>query len=152
MNKQILTAAALLALVISGIAGASDIYKWVDEDGSVHYGDKPDGAQVERLAIASQPTDPARVQAQVQARHEARAAATEAKAAAADGQSAEESRATAEEMAEKCASLRATMQRFVTSRRLYREDEAGERVYLDEAEMQAARQRVENQIAENCTP
>ena len=42
------------------------------------------------------------------------------------------------------------MQRFVTSRRLYREDEAGERVYLDEAETQAARQRVEDQISEYC--
>ena len=151
MKIQLITAATLLAFSLSGPAVASDIYKWVDKDGNVHYGDKPVGEQSERLAIASKPTDPSRVQAEARARAEARAQATEEElAAAADRPSDEELRAEAEERAQKCAESRATMQRFVTSRRLYREDEAGERVYLDEAETQAARQRVEDQISEYC--
>jgi hypothetical protein len=43
------------------------------------------------------------------------------------------------------------LQRFVTSRRLYREDESGERVYLDEEQSQAARERVQQQVEEHCS-
>jgi hypothetical protein len=37
------------------------------------------------------------------------------------------------------------------SRRLYRTDENGERVYLDEAQRQEARQKAEKQITEFCS-
>ena len=150
MKKQMIAAAATLAL--SGAAIAGDIYKWVDEDGNVHYGDKPAGAQSERMAIQSRPTDPARVAAQTQARMEARAKEREeAAAAAAAGPSEEELQAQAEERRQACEQSRANLQRMVQSRRLYREDDNGEREYLNEAEMQATRQRVENEINEFCT-
>lgn len=143
-------AAVMIALAIGGAALAGDIYKWVDDQGNVHYEDKPIAGS-ERLAIQSQPTDPSRIQAQVQAGAEARTSAQEARAAAAEEEQAlEEERAKAAELAQKCEQARATMQRFVTSRRLYREDDDGERTYLDEVEMQAARQRVEDQISEHC--
>ena len=151
MNKLVMAAAATLTLAVSSVAMAGDIYKWVDEDGNVHYGDKPAGAQPERMAIQSKPTDPSRIAAQAQARNEARTEAREAEAAAAAaGPSAEELQAQAEERRKACEKSRADMQRMVTARRLYREDDAGERVYLDDAEMQASRQRVEDQISEYC--
>ncbi len=152
MKKQVIAAAATLTLAVSGAALAGDIYKWVDADGNVHYGDKPAGAQSERMAIDSRPTDRARVSAQTQARAEARMQAREAEAAAAaEAPSPEELRAQAAERRQKCESSRANMQRLVTSRRIYREDDNGERVYLDEAEMQATRQRVEDEISEFCS-
>ena len=80
-------------------------------------------------------------------RHEAEAGAAE-EAAKAEA----EKRTEAEERSTKCAAARATMERFVRSRRLYQEDDNGERVYLDEAETLAARQRVENQVSEYCNP
>ena len=58
--------------------------------------------------------------------------------------------AQAKERDEKCATYKARLQKFLTSRRLYREDEYGERVYLDEAEMLAARERVQGQVEEYC--
>jgi hypothetical protein len=151
MRKTIISVAATMTLAVSGAAVAGDIYKWVDAEGNVHYGDRPVAPQSERMDIESRPTTAASVEAQTSAlaasndrRAEARTAADEDAAAAA------ELRAEAEQRAAKCAASRATMQRFVQSRRLYREDEAGERQYLDEAEMQAARQRVENDINEYC--
>lgn len=151
MKTRVLAVATVLSLMIGSAAQAGDIYKWVDEDGNVHYGDKP-VAQSERVAIASKPTDPARVAAQTQARVEARTQAREAETAAAmAGPSEEERQAQAEERRQACEKSRANMQRMVTSRRLYREDESGERVYLDEAEMQATRQRVEDEISEFCS-
>jgi hypothetical protein len=86
----------------------------------------------------------------VQSRTDAAAKAAEA-AAAPTGPSPEELQAQADARAEKCSTSRALLQRFVTSRRLYRQDENGERVYLDEDEMQAARERVENQVQDHCS-
>ena len=154
MKKQILATAIALTLVSSGAALANDIYKWVDADGNVHYGDRPVGQQSERMAIDSRPTDNAAVRDQYQAGMQARAEhnAAYAEAAAEAAKAAEEKQAEADERRKKCESSRATMENFVRSRRLYREDESGERVYLDEAETLAARQRVEDAVSEYCNP
>jgi hypothetical protein len=143
----------LLAALMTGTAAATEIYKWVDADGNVQYGDRPSGADSEvQLQIASQPTDPARIQAQTTARLEQQKTAREAVAAEPQGPSEEELRAEALERAEKCTMYRARLEKFVQSRRLYREDADGERVYLDEAETQAARENVQHQVEEYCTP
>ncbi len=142
----------MLAVSVAGMAFANDIFKWTDEDGNVHYGDRPTGdASEERLAIASRPTNPSKVQAQVQARHEATAAAKQVAASQPAGPSPEELDAQAQERKQTCAIYKARLQKFVTSRRLYKQDENGERVYLDEDEAQAARERVENQVQEYCS-
>ena len=154
MKKQIIaTTVSIIVLAATSTVFANDIYKWTDADGNVHYGDRPaEGAQPQRLAIASQPTDPARIQAANQARVASRTEAAEAAAAAAaDEPSPEDLRAEAAERAQQCTTYRQRMLDFATSRRLYREDESGERVFLDEQEMQAARQRVEDQVTEYCS-
>ena len=152
LRKTVIAFTMMLAVSAAGMAFASDIYKWTDEDGNIHYGDRPTGdASEERLAISSKPTNPSKVQARVTARYEARAAAKEAAASEPEGPSPEELQAQALERQENCATYQARLQKFVTSRRLYKLDENGERVYLDEDEAQAARERVENQVAEYCS-
>ena len=42
------------------------------------------------------------------------------------------------------------LQSFLRSQRLYEEDDAGERTYLSDDEIMAARSRVEDQIQEYC--
>lgn len=151
MNKQLIAATAILALLGSGAALAGDIYKWVDADGNVHYGDKPIGEQSERVAIESRPTDPSRVASESQQLMASRSTAIERRS---EREAAEEEQANlqaeAAAHAERCTSARAQMQRMITARKLYREDEDGEREYLDEAESQAARARIESQINEHC--
>ena len=152
IRKNAIAFVMMLAVSAAGMAFANDIYKSIDEQGNIHYGDRPTGdASEERLAISSRPTDPSKVQAQVQTRRETTAAAKEAAASEPTGPSPEELRAQAEEREQKCATYKARLQKFVTSRRLYKEDESGERVYLDEDEAQAARERVENQVQEYCS-
>jgi len=154
MRKQILAATVALTLASAGAALAGDIYKWVDADGNVNYGDRPVGEQSERMAIESTPTDPQAVREQYQSGMQARTEKYQADREAADeaAKAEEEMRAEAEERRKKCEASRATMERFVRSRRLYREDENGERVYMDESETLAARQRVEDQVNEYCNP
>ena len=151
--RYLATAVALmLAATTAGTAMAGDIFKWTDEDGNVHFGDRPDGEAPVKVAIQSRPTNPDRVQAMVQSRADTAAKAEEEAAAAAPaGPSPEELKAQTDARAEKCSNSKALLQKFVTSRRLYREDENGERVYLDEDETLAARERVENQVQDNCS-
>ena len=152
MNRHIYAVAITLTLAMSGVAVAGDIYKWVDEDGNVHYGDKPVSNESERVPIESRPTDRARIQSQYQAAAQARAENRDARAQAdeASREAEEDRRAQAEERRQRCEASRATLQRFVTSRRIYTQDESGERVYMDEAQMQAARERVENDVNKYC--
>ena len=146
--------AALLALALTVPAAglASDIYKWVDEDGVVHFGDRPaEDAQVETVQVASEPTDPAEVRARVEARRSARAE-TAGDAAATQDLTEKEIEAQERERAEKCTQFKERLQKFLTSRRLYREDENGERVYLNEEETLAARADVQEKVLEYCNP
>lgn len=44
--------AALMAVLLLGPqAAARDVYKWVDANGKVHYGDRPDAAAAEKLEV-----------------------------------------------------------------------------------------------------
>lgn len=150
-----ITTTALALLLTSGLTSGvamGEIYKWVDEDGNAHYGDRPTGDATEEIvSIESHRTDPQQVQARVQSRLDAQEARQAALDALPQGPSEEEIRAEKREREEKCNTYRARLERFVHSRRLYREDEDGERVYLDEEQTLAARERVQNQVEEYCT-
>jgi hypothetical protein len=151
--KRFLIGLAAVAMTVAGGAFASGIYKWTDADGNVHYEDRPSGAATEeRMALSYSRSNPGSVQRQKQgladsvaARQEARAKADEA------AKSAEEEAAKAADNQKKCETYRARLQTFVQSRRLYRQDENGERVYLDETETQKARENVEELISEHCS-
>jgi len=153
-NKSRTCALLIVGLAMAGAVSAGDIYKWTDSEGNVHFGDRPSGASTEeRLTISTSPTDPDRVRNIVQARNDARAERSVAKAATKAAEpTAEEIRAAKAERKEKCSTYKERLQKFVTSRRLYREDENGERVYLDEEETLAARARVQEQVVEYCNP
>ena len=152
-GKKFLIGFAALALTAGGGAMANEIYKWVDDQGNVHYEDRPSGsAQEERLAINYRRTDSGSVQKQLDAQSERQAARQERKSAAAEAaEAAAAKEAEAEEKRKNCETYRARLEKMVQSRRLYREDEDGERVYLDETQVQEARQRVEEQITESCS-
>jgi len=150
MRYLIIAATLILSVALASTATASEIYKWTDEDGNVHYTDKPLEPSSERMNIASRSTDNSAVQSQTQARLERKAEAAEAAANAPTGPSPEELRAEKKKRAEQCTMYRERLTRFIQTRHLYRENESGDRTYLDEAEMQAAQEKVQDQIKEYC--
>ena len=151
-NKLALSC-AVLAMTFAGSAIANEIYKWTDEEGNVHYEDRPTGAATEeRLQMTYNRTDRSDVQRRVQARVDARTAREEAQSvAAAAEQEAAESAAIAAERAQKCEKSRARLESYLQSRRIYRTDENGERVYLDDTQREEARRKAEEQITEFCS-
>ena len=150
--KRLEIFALALALVFSGTALASEIYKWTDADGNVHYVDRPSGQPTEqRVDITYKRTSGAAVQARVDARRESQAARRESSILKdKEEQTLAEQRAEQEQRQQKCENYRAKLETMVTSRRLYREDENGERVYLDDTQILEARQRAEELVAEYC--
>jgi hypothetical protein len=147
---QIKTTVFALALTIaaSGTLFASEIYKRIDSDGNVSFSDRPT-VGAEQLSIWSRPTDPERVQTRVQSRVDDQAVSAERKANAPQGPTAEELRAEARDRDEKCSMYRARQVEFTRNRRIYKMED-GERVYYDEAEMQAARSGVDDQVQQYC--
>ena len=151
-RKRLMSGLVVAAVMICGSAMANDIYKWTDDDGNVHYRDRPTGEASEvRVGIAYRRTDQSAVEQQRSSFAESQARRAESKAAAADAakQAEAEAQATAEKQ-KQCDGYRKSLQRYGESRRLYKEGPDGERTYLDEVEMLKARQQLEAHIAENC--
>ena len=143
MNRKITIAFSIMFVVSSaGITFAGDIYKWTDEDGNVHYGDRPMSEPSEEpLAVSSELTDPTKDEVD----NELIATASEVVKP-----SAEELRTQAPEGEEKCDAYKARLRKLLASRSSYKDGENGERVYLDEDDIVAARERAQNQIEKYC--
>ncbi len=152
-RNKLLIGFATVALVASGGVAANEIYKWVDEDGNVHYEDRPSGATSEQVvALSYKRTDSAAVQKRVDTFAEKQAARQEARTTAdAEAQKAADAEAEAEANRQKCENYRAQLQTMLQAARLYRETPDGEREYLDDAQREEARTRGEELVAKYCT-
>jgi len=152
-GKRLALSCAVMAMTIASGAVANEIYKWTDENGNVYYEDRPTGAATEeRLHMTYNRTESSAVHKRVQAGVDARTAREEAKtAAAASEKEAAENAAIAAERAQKCDKSRARLESYLQARRVYRTDENGERVYLDDDQRQDARKKAEEQISEFCS-
>jgi len=144
---------ATAALAFATGVSANEIYKWTDENGNIHYEDRPSGEPTEeRLALSYGRTDSRAVQQRIAAHHERQAARDEAKSvAAAAEQEAADNAAAAAERKQACERARTRLETYLQSPRLYRTDENGERVYLDDEQRQEARRKAEEQVTEFCT-
>jgi len=141
----------IAALFTCSLAVAGQIYKWTDDDGNVHYEDRPTGnTEIERMDIVSRNTDNTVVQARLDADRNARDAARQVASEAPPAMSKKEIRAAQKARQEICQSYRDRLQVFLRSKRLYEEGDDGNRKYLSEEEAMAARNKVEGQIEEHC--
>ena len=153
MKKPALMIALLCTSLCAG-AQTSEIYKWVDANGNVHYGDRPDGVEgnpVEIVEIASARTSSVAVRAGIDARlsrQEEREKEKQTEAEAREG--AAEAQRERDAVKEQCANYRAELERLSYARRLYKTDDNGERIYLDESEMQQTRDELQARIRETC--
>jgi hypothetical protein len=140
----------ILLLLVAGSALAGEIYKWTDADGTVHYEDQPLGADAERLNIKSKATDRDSIEQQAASRTAANEERESAPAEASP--SPAELRKKAKVNKARCEEYTARQESLETSRRFYREDEKGERTYLDDDQVQKVREQVQANIKEFCKP
>ena len=150
-RKTLVLVLAAAALATSAYAG--EIYKYVDDEGNVHYLDRPTGESgEERLNVTYSGTSSEAVSARVQKQRDYMAALDEARGEAKSQREAEaQARAELEQRAAKCQEHRARLESYLQSRRMYRENAAGEREYLDEEQTMEARRKAEEAIQEYCS-
>ncbi len=139
------------ALVVWSTVASAVVYKWLDADGHVHYGDQPpDGVRAEVVELlgthagavpAAPPSTAARTAAQPAA---AAATATANKDKAADPAEA----AAARE--QQCNDAKARLKQLTEGRHLYKPGENGDRQYLTSDEIDAARLDAKKEVDTVC--
>jgi len=155
-SRLVVITLAASSVLIAGSVLAGEIYKYTDADGTVSYVDRPTtDPDREHMSITSRSTDNAAVQANTQTRLSAANAASAAEATAKEANGDEEltrseRRAAASARQQQCDMYRTHSDTIEGARRLSREDENGDRTLLTDEEVQAARNKVQELIQENC--
>ena len=140
----------MIGALLPAMAGAAEVYKWVDEQGNVHFGDRPQGAEVERVQIRNASPD-AQSQQRIQQLIESQEAGRQQREQ--DKQAQEErasQQAAAERHAEYCKQVRKNLETLKIGGRIYKSKTNGDRHYFSSEEMAAEIERLEATIAERC--
>lgn len=159
-HSAMLAALGLLGLVVA-TAGHADgtVYKWVDEQGRVHYSDRPPPGQESKAETVANPYAKATVKPAAPAAPAAPGAAAPGATpngkpgpgtAAADDPKKKVAADVAAAHAEDCGKARDAYETAIRSRRLYRTGENNERVYLTDAELDQTRVESRRLMDEAC--
>lgn len=139
----------VLLIIFSAASVEAQVYRWVDKDGKVHYSDKkPKDAASEELAIQSQASDPeaaekamAELKAQNQGLDEADAQRKHDAAKQAQAKQQREAQ---------CKAAQSEVQLLTSVNRYYTIDHKGDRVYDDDAKLEARRSAARARAAQLC--
>jgi hypothetical protein len=142
--KRLLLCAALLAW--SGMASAV-VYKWVDAQGKVQYGDSPpDGVHAEVVELLGTHTSRSAAAAPAPS---ARAASTSTTPVDSSAKQAvdQDVAATREKQ---CADAQAEYKKLIEGRRLYKTDDSGQKQFLNSDEIDAVRMNAKQEVDALC--
>lgn len=137
---------AWIGLLLVPHLAFGQVYRWVDEQGRVHYGQQPQGANAQAVEIRPQVVEQdsaarereQRAERYFQARRDEQAQATQAR------------REKQAQLARECAQLRAQLASMPEGRRYYQPGANGERRYYSDDELDAARTQLGSQLSGHC--
>ena len=140
---------ALLFLFVCSLANAQ-VYRWVDDQGAVHYGGKPPaGVESTELQLPGEPTGAGKP-AKDQRIERERLLKSFEQDRLARKQAQEEQRRQAAEREQLCADLQARWRLYTSVGRLYDVEEDGSRRFLSDAEKDAELARLRSAMQKNC--
>lgn len=133
----------VLLMGVNAIAAAAYVYKWTDEEGNVHFSDKPVGKDVELHKIDTVKSTKGGESRKKFMETQKKSSQTQEGEGQTEEQNTGEKQGemTKEQIAqrkENCERLKKNLASYERTPRLYREDENGERVYLDDKEREEA--------------
>ena len=141
---------ALAACTLWGALAQADVYRFTDEKGQVQYTDKPQVLPAERLSVQSQRTDLVAATARTEGAGKESGAANSAKTTAPAADTKQLAELTTKDKAERCVKARERYDQYMNSQRLYKTLPSGEREYLTDAELDAARGAAKASMEEFC--
>ena len=144
--------AAAIALALVALPAAAVLYKWTDANGRVIYSDQPPNGnfKVETLNAPPPPDNPNAVkelagkEAELQQKRLQRVS---------DETKAVKTQADADKKRDQCGKVRGqiTMMQSEQNILLYRSNDKGEPVYMDDAGRRREREQMESWVRENCS-
>lgn len=134
-------------LILSATAVAG-VYKWVDDNGRLHYTDKPPATGAQRMAIESQRTDPSQITARVEARRESQEQELEQQQETEEQRRLEQQREEVRE--ENCRRSRRALESLLSATRLYEPLPGGDRRYLEQDEIDQRMDKARKDVEEYC--
>lgn len=135
----------ILLLLVVPLASWSEIYRWTDASGQVHFGEQPGpGAEVIEVKPQVVERDAATLQSQERLQKVLDARQQE-QTAAAQKQAVKNARRN-----EECAKLRQTLADLGRGGLFFSDDANGERTYYSDQQIAATRSKLNEQLAANC--
>jgi len=140
----------ILVLAMASAFAMADVYKWVDGNGKVHYGDRPPAAGTDTHTMtlpAAPPRDADRGQRSL--KQQRLLDAFDAERAAQD-QAAAESAAARQEALQRCEKASRELARLERANIVYTTNNSGERVYMSDEDRQKTTAEITRWLAEHC--
>ncbi len=141
----------LILIIAAANPADAEVYRWVDKQGKVHFGDRPTSARAQLFKLKKNPqhansTAPNAAQHQItqQRMLDMYRQERERKKAA-----KKKHKEDAKKMAQRCADARDNLRQYERSR-LYRNLPNGERQYLSDKERERSISNLKNKIKHNC--
>ncbi len=145
-----LAVACAFAILCAAVPAGAALYKWTDANGRVVYSDQPPPGDVKVDTIAS-PPPPANPNAVKEMATKEAEGKKQQGDAADNAKKAAQSRADATKMAGTCKDARLELNSLAANQiLLYRVNEKGETVYMDDAERRRRRENLETFMKSNC--
>ncbi len=154
---------ATLMFLAAGAAGADQIYKWIDKDGKVHYGDRPSaGAKTTSIsapaAPAGSPAAPAAANGKAAAKDSKPLTPAEQEQAfrkrqadaAKAADKAEKERADQAAKADNCERAKENLRQIESGQRIARLDANGERYFVDDEQRAQEAAKVREAMQKSC--
>jgi len=140
---------AVIPIYVAILPVQADVYKWMDEDGRVHYGDRPGSPASEKIEIRRAPAPDEGLELRQEKRQRLLELYEEERAE--KHQKMAEEQAKKSEIRRKCQELKYYQRSLKEARRLYELDNEGNRRYLDDAEQQKAITELDETIQKHCS-
>jgi len=139
-------------LVLTGSAQASEVYVSKDAKGNTTYTDRPEVLPAQKVNVKTQQTDTVEVKKRYDDQMKRYAESDQAEAASEQvAAKAKAAAPTPEELAKRCADARTRYQSYMNAQRLYEPGATeGERRYLSDSELDAAREFAKKSMDSNC--
>lgn len=139
----------ICAFAVSLPTMGAGVYKWVDEQGNVHYTQTPPADKpVERFETRPEPVDSEAALKKLEEQKEKSDSFFKDRAKQAEEKAKAEEEAT--KRGEHCKRARENLEKLETTIRLFQSDEQGNRVRMTEEERQAGIAKAKSQIKEFC--
>jgi len=142
----------LLLCLITPIAAHAGVYKWVDENGKVHYGDSPQASQPTVEMNVDDSTPAPSSSDDVLSREEKRERLLQSmeEDRLEKQEKRDEQKAVNEKNRQRCNRYRDLMRRYERARALYKLDKEGNRVYMPDGDRARAMKNLQAKIKKYC--